>query len=421
MNTGPFFIMLAASLWAIDALIRTPLTKTISATNIVFWEHVVGFVLLTPFFFRVKNFWTKLTKIDWVYIFALTVVSSIGGTILFTLALEKSFSVGDFITPLLLQKTQPLIVIALSAIFLHEKITRKYLLLVPVALLGSYLMSFGANAPNLIFAGKEQVFMLALGAAFCWGSGTILSKKILTKLTFLESTCIRFLAAIPLGLIVAASFGQTPTIISLNPDSLFRFTLIGLTTGAGALLIYYKGLAKTQANVSTISELTFPLVSIFIAITPLNPYGSAQILKFDNVVGIIMLIIAVLVISFDYAKKNSIINFSGVVVKGTGDGKKIGFPTANIEPEKNPQISYGVYSCITTIGKNEYKGILHFGPRLVFGENKPRYEIHILNFNKNIYHKKVDIQITKFIRPTQKFASVKKMIVQIKKDVEIMS
>jgi drug/metabolite transporter (DMT)-like permease len=271
MNTGPFFIMFAASLWAVDALIRTPLTQVMPATNIVFWEHLIGLFLLSPLFYTSRSLFTKLTKTDWLHILLMTIVSSIGGTILFTLALQKSFATGDFVTPLLLQKTQPLIVILLSALFLKEKVTKKYLLLAPVAIIGSYLMSFGLTAPHLQLAGRELVFVLAIGAAAAWGSGTIFSKKVLVKLSFVQSTCIRFFAAVPLGFLTTLLFHQMPTVGSLTPDALFRFILIGLTTGAGALLIYYRGLSRTQAHISTISELTFPFVSILIALTPLNP------------------------------------------------------------------------------------------------------------------------------------------------------
>src|SRR3989344_2473221 len=244
MNSGPLLIMLAAALWAVDALIRTPLTQQIPASGIVFLEHLIGFLVLSPVFvLLLKNIPAKLAKNDWLNLAAVTLVSSIGGTLFFTEALKQSFSSGDFVTPLLLQKTQPLIVIALSVIFLKERLTPRYLLFTPLALLGSYLMSFGLTPPALTLQGKELVFVLALGAALGWGSGTIFSKNLLKKLNFAESTTIRFLAAIPLSLVVMLLLQQSVPPTALNSEALLRFVLIALSTGAVGLLIYYKGLA----------------------------------------------------------------------------------------------------------------------------------------------------------------------------------
>ena len=52
-NTGPFLIMLAAALWAVDALLRGTLVQTMPAGAIVFYEHLIGFVILSPLFFQI--------------------------------------------------------------------------------------------------------------------------------------------------------------------------------------------------------------------------------------------------------------------------------------------------------------------------------------------------------------------------------
>jgi len=418
MNSGPLLIMLAAALWAVDALIRTPLTQQIPASGIVFLEHLIGFLVLSPVFvLLLKNIPAKLAKNDWLNLAAVTLVSSIGGTLFFTEALKQSFSSGDFVTPLLLQKTQPLIVIALSVIFLKERLTPRYLLFTPLALLGSYLMSFGLTPPALTLQGKELVFVLALGAALGWGSGTIFSKNLLKKLNFAESTAIRFLAAIPMSFVVMLLLGQTVPIATLNSEALLRFVLIAISTGAVGLLIYYKGLARTEAKISTISELTFPLVSIVIAITPLNPYGAAQTLTGANIVGIVFLLTSVLVISLDYAHKTAKLLVAGTVIRGKGDGKKLGFPTANIALTEALTISYGVYACLVRVNHKTHHAVLHFGPRMVFGENKPQFEVHILDFKQNLYGKKLSVEIRDFIRGTQTFPNLKIMVARIKKDV----
>ena len=301
-NKGPFLIMLAAGLWALDALLRTTLTKTIPAASIVFFEHLVGFIILSPLFWRARHKFATLTRGDWMQLILLTVVSSVAGTLLFTQALSISFASFDFATPILLQKLQPLFVIILAALFLKERLTFRFAALVPLALIGSYMISFGTLPVSLQWTSKELVYVLALGAALAWGAGTILSKKILQKLSFAEATSMRFLLAIPVSYIAMLLFHQTYSFGNVGGGNWLRFVIIAFTTGAGAVLIYYRGLQTTEAKVATIAELVFPVVTILIAITSLNPYGSPQQLSLANIFGIIILLISVLVISFDYAR-----------------------------------------------------------------------------------------------------------------------
>ena len=201
INFGPFLIMIAASLWAFDAVIRTVLSAKIPAASVVLFEHIIGFIFLIPFFIKGIQSYKKLKLKDWGWVVLMTLFNSVLGTTLFTLALMKSFSVYDFVTPLLLQKLQPVIVIILSAIFLKEKLSWKFLLMIPLVLIGSYMVGFSAEPVSFSLQGKEEVALLALGAAFFWGSGIILNKIVLKKLSFTESISIRFLLAIPFSFI----------------------------------------------------------------------------------------------------------------------------------------------------------------------------------------------------------------------------
>jgi drug/metabolite transporter (DMT)-like permease len=299
---GPLLVMLAAALWALDALLRTGLTRTIPSAWIVAIEHAIGFVLLTPFFVRSLPRLKQFGAGEWAVAIALTAVSSIAGTLLFTEALARSSAAFDFASPVLLQKLQPIFVILLAAIFLGERLTFRYLILVPVALIGSYLISFGAAPIPLTLTNTTLVYLLAVGAAAAWGSGTILSKILLKRLPFAEATSLRFLLAIPLGFATALALNPSYNPGNLTVSELLRFVIIAFTTGAGAVLIYYRGLTRTEAKIATIAELTFPIVSIGIAVTVLNPYGAPQVLSLANVFGIVVLLCAILAVSFDGRK-----------------------------------------------------------------------------------------------------------------------
>lgn len=106
------------------------------------------------------------------------------------------------------------------------------------------------------------------------------------------------------------------------------------------------------------------------------------------------------------------------VLTGAKKGRTIGFPTANLSPEKFiGQIKEGVYSCIVNYQGKNYLGVLYFGPRLVKGEKHPVLEIHILGFNKEIYGEIIEFSFRKFIRGVMNFSSLNGLKRQIKHDI----
>src|SRR3989344_9025961 len=248
-NFGPFLIMIAAALWAVDALLRGTLIKTMPAGAVVFYEHLLAFLLLSPLFFKYLAKYKTLKIKDWSVLLLLTIVSSALGTFLFTQALAKSFALYDFATPVLLLKLQPIFVIFFATVFLREKLTLKYLMWVPVALVGSYLISFGAHKIPLVWSDRWTVVALSIGAALAWGFGTILSKKALHQLSFKEATVIRYALAVPVTLVFSLFlYQQSYSPADLNVAQILRLLIIALSTGAASIFIYYKGLQTTEAK-----------------------------------------------------------------------------------------------------------------------------------------------------------------------------
>jgi riboflavin kinase/FMN adenylyltransferase len=104
----------------------------------------------------------------------------------------------------------------------------------------------------------------------------------------------------------------------------------------------------------------------------------------------------------------------GRVVKGRGTGRKIGFPTANLEiiPEKLIP-ARGVYA--GRFGK--YKCAVNIGGRPTFGEGKTLLETHILGFNDNIRGKIIKLKLVKRLREEKQFSDVSKLASQICRDI----
>lgn len=113
-------------------------------------------------------------------------------------------------------------------------------------------------------------------------------------------------------------------------------------------------------------------------------------------------------------------NFVGKVIKGQSLGSKIGFPTANlnIEPEEII-LDNGVYFVNVFINSNKYKGAMNIGYKPTVSDIKKRsIEIHILDFDSNIYDQTIKVEVNKLIRKEVKFNSIDQLTDQISKDID---
>ena len=111
----------------------------------------------------------------------------------------------------------------------------------------------------------------------------------------------------------------------------------------------------------------------------------------------------------------------GVVQKGRQQGKKIGFPTCNIDIKNYVVAMPGVYAVkIKRKNSNKYlKGIANLGYRPTFNQKKILLEVHIFNFSGNLYNKYLSVEFTKFIRKEKKFKNVNQLRLQIRSDLKV--
>lgn len=112
-------------------------------------------------------------------------------------------------------------------------------------------------------------------------------------------------------------------------------------------------------------------------------------------------------------------SIGGKVIHGFKVGHKIGFPTANIEPESPDKLipATGVYATTVHYKNQNYKGMLNIGNRPTFDKDeKISIEVHIINFNEDIYNQTIQIDFIRKIRDEQKFNSIEELTEQLKKD-----
>lgn len=114
--------------------------------------------------------------------------------------------------------------------------------------------------------------------------------------------------------------------------------------------------------------------------------------------------------------KHYILN--GTVVHGDKRGKQIGFPTANIKPQNEKKVipKKGVYAVWVRYEDSYYKGMMNIGDRPTFEGDSTTLEVHILDFDSDIYGKDVQLQFVKRIRDEQQFSGIDELKNQLKND-----
>lgn len=264
LKFGPYLIALAAVLWGLDGIIRRSL-YSLPPIVIVFYEHLFGAIIIAPFLIpKLKTI--NFSKKEWGAIFWVSLLSGVFGALWFTTALLKTQFI-PFSVVFLIQKLQPIFAVAVAALLLKEKITKKYFLWAGLALLAAFFMTFENGIVNLqTGAGTAVAALFALGAAFAWGSSTAFSRFALFKGSDTLVTGLRFWITTVLALLFVVAMGAGSELGAPTSGQFLKFLMIALSTGMVALWIYYKGLKNTQVKVATILELAFPLVAVLVDI-----------------------------------------------------------------------------------------------------------------------------------------------------------
>ena len=112
-------------------------------------------------------------------------------------------------------------------------------------------------------------------------------------------------------------------------------------------------------------------------------------------------------------------SLQGVVVRGEGRGRTLGFPTANLEVDSvQSLLSEGVYATWTHIGDKKYPSVTNIGKRPTFGSNGRTVETYIIDFDGDLYGRELRIDIVDLLRKETKFKNIDELKHQILDDIE---
>ncbi len=107
----------------------------------------------------------------------------------------------------------------------------------------------------------------------------------------------------------------------------------------------------------------------------------------------------------------------GTVVRGRGRGKKLGFPTANLNPHHEALPPAGVYAARGFLGSKPLKGVIHIGERPTFKDKQRSLEVHFFNFHRNIYGKDLELLFIARLRSIRGFSGPEHLAEAIRDDV----
>jgi DME family drug/metabolite transporter len=254
---GVVLVSLAAAMWGLDGLIRKPLSSSTTAYTIVFGEHVVlvalTLTLLVPAF-------RALYRAGPAFVAAGVAVGA-GASAIATILFTKALFHGDFITVVVLQKVQPLVVVFGAWFVLRERPRSGFAWFLLPALAGIWLIALphplDPHAHGLV------PIVETLAAAALWGMGTVFGRLLGRRLAFEHVATVRFAfglvaSACALPIVGAAAFSSAH-------DS-FWIAVLALVTGLLALGLYYYGLRRTPALLAAIGELAFPVTASLVGI-----------------------------------------------------------------------------------------------------------------------------------------------------------
>ena len=110
----------------------------------------------------------------------------------------------------------------------------------------------------------------------------------------------------------------------------------------------------------------------------------------------------------------------GTVTHGDNLGKKIGFPTANLSAHSEQFPPNGVYAAEARIDGELHRGVINLGirPTVSGGKSERVLEIHLFDFNRDIYGRDVEVRFLKFLRPEKKFENLGALVQRIHQDVQ---
>lgn len=410
---GALAIMLAALFWSIDGLFIRPRFYSLPASLVVFWEHFLGLIVLAPFLWLKRGQIRTLSKRSWAAIAWISLFGGLIGTLFITKAFFAAIAgTVTFATVIILQKLQPVFALLLARVVLKEKLPSGFYFWAVLAIIASYFLAFaksGLDISSINWFHNAAVF--AFIAAFAFGSSTVFGKRAANHLDYRAVAGLRFALTSIFAFLLLLVEGNLYLTGQISALQWQLFALIVLTSGAGAMFVYYFGLRRVSASAATILELFWPFSALV-----LDYIFNHNYLSTTQFIAFLVLLFAFFKITMKGRAKS--LSFSAQVVHGQGKGKGMGLPTANLD-NTELEIPHGVYAVLVSIEGKKYPSLMHFGFKDLFREAVST-EILIPGFSGDLYDQKVKVKVLEKIREVVHLNNPQELIDIIEKDKQAL-
>jgi len=258
------YILLGCLIWALDLLVRIPLTQKHNFIELTFVESLMGLVFTLPLFLkRGTSELRKLSLKHWIGVIFLGGVGMTVAGFLSNLSLMKS-------TPALfsvVQMLQPILVLLMASLFLKEKVDSLYFyggLWIILSGLMIYSQDFSFYLDKKLEMNGVSL-LVAILTMLIWAGCTIISKFLLTNISPFALLCLRWIFAFVFS--VCFLFYQRS---SLNFDfitdwsSYLRLIFMSGVAGSLGMYFYYLGLKNLTAIKTSFLELSFPTFGVML-------------------------------------------------------------------------------------------------------------------------------------------------------------
>ena len=270
INFGPWLVGLGAALWGTESAWRIPLNKLFDAEVIVFWEHVLIFLMFLPILLPNLG---QLRKIDirtWCFLIFSGFAGSAVGTTFFTLALKHG-------NPTVVNVTlniQPVISTLGAVLIFGDRLASRFFVYATIAVLAGVFLS--VERPDLIGVSFQQAGLTigtgyALICAFLWAGSTVAGRGVMTGMPLRLAAGMRIVIGLACMTLILLLHGKLhgaalwPATAQLHAGkSIGLFVLLASISGGIPLLIYFEGLRLTRASTAGYFEMMQTLAAVVI-------------------------------------------------------------------------------------------------------------------------------------------------------------
>jgi drug/metabolite transporter (DMT)-like permease len=261
MRDGMPLVAIAAAAWGLDGVLRKPLATQLDAATVVLWEHLIVVLAVSAAIPSAARAFLRCTRSEQIAIALIGIGASALATALFTEAFAAAATSGDFVSPLVLQKLQPLFAVTLAVVLLGERVRPAFAAYAAPALIGAWLLAF--PRPFDVTVAQVKVAVLATVAAALWAAGTVLGRRVSIAVSPGELTVLRYCWGLPAAFVITL---QQHASMQPGAGNLLGLLLLALIPGLAALRLYYVGLRSTAASRATFAELAFPATAALIGV-----------------------------------------------------------------------------------------------------------------------------------------------------------